>query len=263
MFGLFKKKEIPLLRVLVNGEEVCTLAADEIPCEKLPSRKLEAGSFIEFIDHSGDSHKHDLGEYFGWFHFSVRVHQSKACQADCAITEIEKYEQSAFSDGKAKGIGFQPFFIAGAETSNDIFIGKGLFKRGLHFNGNVTNGAISLSCECEHCRKSFMINSFHSGFSNLGYFYSDSGAYTLTVSDHVSGCPVALSTPNENELKELESHLPLAPDGTKFKYLNAFRCPHCKESYIDFSANPEERIAEYYGNYFPKTEILKYEPRQG
>ena len=263
MFGLFKKKEIPLLRVLVNGEEVCVIAENELPCEKLPSKKLESGSVIEFIDHAEDSHKHDLGQFSGWFHFSIRGHPNKACQADCAITEDEQYDQNAFSEGKAKGIRFQPFFITGAETSNDIFIGKGLFKRGLHFNGNVTNGAISLSCECEHCRKSFIINSFHAGFSNLGYFYSDSGAYTLTVSDRVSGSPAALSTPNEVELKELESQLPLAPDGTKFKYMNAFRCPHCKESYIDFLANLEERTAEYYGNYFPETELLKYEPVHG
>lgn len=260
MFGLFKNKEIPLLRVLVNGDEVCEISEDELPCEKLPSRKLEAGSVIEFIDHSGNCHRHDLADFSGWFHFSVRVHLNKACQADCAITEDEKYDQKAFSEGKAKGIRFQPFFITGAETSNNIFIGKGLFKRGLHFNGSVTNGAISLSCECEHCRKSFIINSFHAGFSNVGYFYSDSGAYTLTVGAHVSGCPAALSSPDESELKELESRLPLAPDGTTFKYTNAFKCPHCKVPYIDFLANPEERTAEYYGNYFPKTEILKYDP---
>lgn len=263
MFGLFKKKEAPLLRVLVNGEEVCEISEGDLPCEKLPSRRLEAGSTIEFVDHSGDSHKHDLGDISGWFHFSVRVHPNKACQADCAITEDEKYDQNAFSEGKAKGIRFQPFFITGAETSNDIFVGKGLFKRGLHFNGNVTNGAISLSCECEHCRKSFIINSFHAGFSNLGYFYSDSGAYTLTVSDRLPGSPAALSTPDESELKELESKLPLAPDGTRFKYSNSFKCPHCKEPYIDFIANPEERAAEYYGNYFPNNELLKYEPNHG
>ena len=263
MFGLFKKKEMPLLRVLVNGEEVCVIAEDELPCEKLPSRKLEAGSLIEFIDQGGDSHKHDLGDFAGWFHFSVRVHPNKACQADCAITEGEEYDQNAFSAGQAKGIRFQPFFITGAQTSNSEFIGKGLFERGLHFNGNVTNGVISLSCECEYCRKSFIINSFHAGFSHLGYFYSDSGAYTLTVSDRISGSPAALSTPNKNELKALESQLPLAPDGTKFKYTNPFRCPHCKEPYIDFAANSEQRAAEYYGNYFPNTEILKYEPVHG
>lgn len=263
MFGFFRKNEIPLLRILVNDDEVCEISEDELPCEKLPSRWLGAGSAIEFIDRSGDSHKHDLGNFSGWFHFSVRVHQNKACQVDCAITEDEKYDNNAFSKGKAKGLRFQPFFIAGAETSNDVFIGKGLFKRGLHFNGNITHGSISLSCECDHCRKSFIINSFHAGFSNVGYFYSDSGAYTLTVSDRVPGCPAALSIPDESELKELESQLPLAPDGTKFKYTNSFNCPHCKKPYIDFTAHPEERAVEYYGNYFPNREILKYEPIQG
>ena len=122
MYGLSKKREEPFLRVLVNGEEVCVISENELPCEKLPSKKLDAGSVIEFIDHAGNTHKHDLGNYSGWFHFSVRVHPNKACQVDCAITESEKYDQSAFSEGKARGIRFQPFFITGAKTKNDIFI---------------------------------------------------------------------------------------------------------------------------------------------
>ena len=263
MFGLFKKKEKPLLRVIVNGEEICSVSKSELPCEKEPSRQLSSGSTIEFVDHSGDTHLHEMGDYAGWFHFSVRVHPSLACQADCAITQNEEYDQGAFSKGEATGIRFQPFFIAGAETSNDVFVGKGLFKRGLHFNGSVTNGAILLSCECEHCRKSFLINSFHAGFSNSGYFYSGSGLYTLSVSDRVPGCPAALSTPDTAELAKLESELPKAPDGSEFKYTNPFKCPHCKEAYIDFANNPEERPAEYYGNYFVGAEIMKYEPVHG
>jgi len=259
MLNFFKKKENPILRVLVNDEEVCNILESELPCEKDPSRNLKAGSKIEFVDNTGESHTHELGDFSGWFHFSIRVHPNKACQADCAITQVSKYDPKSFSKGEAKGIRFQPFFLIGAETKNSTFIGKGLFKRGLHFNGNVTNGAISLSCECEYCRKSFLIDSFHSGFSNLGYFYSDSGLHTLTVSDRVTGSPAALSTPDEQDLSELESQLPLAPDGTRFKYNNPFRCPHCREAYIDFTANPEERSNEYYGNYFTGAELLKYE----
>lgn len=244
----------------MNGEEVCEISEIDLPCEKLTSKWLKSGGVVEFLDHSGDSHKHDLKFFSGWFHFSIRVHENKVCQADCAITDDEIYDKNAFSIGKAKGIRFQPFFIAGAIGNNSVFAGKGLFERGLHFRGNITHGAISLSCECEHCRKSFIINSFHAGFSKLGYFYSDSGAYTLTVDDHLPGSPVVLTTPNESELIDLESKLPLAPDGTRFKYTNSFRCPHCKNPYIDFIANPEARVAEYYGNYFPGNEILKYEP---
>ncbi|EKE84421.1 hypothetical protein [Idiomarina xiamenensis] len=263
MFRIFKKKEKLLLRVFVNKQEVCQVLEGELPCEKTPSKKLDRNSTIEFVDHEGVAHQHKLGEFEGWFHFSVRVHSNKACQADCAITQEKEYSQDAFAKGNAKGIRFQPFFISGADTKNEIFIGKGLFKRGLHFNGNVTHGAVSLSCECEHCKTSFLIQSFHAGFSNLGYFYSGSGDYTLTVSDKVPGSPAALSELDEKDLRELEALLPEAPDGSSFKYTNPFRCPHCKEPYIDFGRYPEERKAEYYGNYFPGKEILKYEPDHG
>ena len=74
------------------------------------------------------------------------------------------------------------------------------------------------------------------------------------------GCPAALSTPNPAELAALEAALPLAPDGTRFRYTNAFRCPHCSAPYIDFEAHPEYRAGEYYGNYFPGTPLLRYEP---
>jgi hypothetical protein len=260
MFGWFKRKEKPLLRVLVNGEEICNVSRDEIPCDKQPSRQLDAGSVIEFIDHSDNKICHQMAKYSGWFHFSVRVHPNMACQADCAITQEEKYDQAAFSKGEAIGIRFQPFFISGADVDNSVFTGKGLFKRGLHFQGNVTNGGISLSCECEYCRKSFLINSFHAGFSNSGYFYSSSGDYTLSVSDDIPGCPATMSVPNPIELAALEAQLPMAPDGTTFKYTNAFRCPHCKRPYIDFLTYPEERTAEYYGNYFAGKEVLRYQP---
>jgi len=263
MFGIFKKKEKPILIVKVNGKVVCSILKNELPCEKKPSVKLESGSNIEFIDNEGDIHQHELGNFSGWFHFSVRVHPNLACQADCAITKNEIYDKEAFSKREAKGIRFQPFFITGAQTSNEIFIGKGLFKRGLHFNGTVTNGAISLSCECESCRKSFLINSFHAGFSHSGYFYSESGKYTLSVSDRVSGSPAALSTPDKEQLAELEYQLPKAPDGTTFKYLNSFRCLHCSEPYIDFVKYPEERASEYYGNYFVGNDVLKYDEVSG
>ena len=261
MLDLFKKKiEKAILTVSVNDSEICRITSTDLPCEIHPSIKLSPGSKIEFKDSAGISHEHSIGDYSGWFHFSVRVSQSMACQIDCAITQSEVYDQNAFSTGQAIGIRFQPFFLTGAQTSNDIFVGRGLFKRGLHYSGTVTNGSIMLSCECDQCRKSFLIRSFHAGFSQVGYFYSDSGRYTLTISDRVPGAPGALLVPDASELAQLESELPRAPDGTTFKFGNPFRCPHCSAPYIDFVQHPEERPAEYYGNYFDRVELMHYEP---
>jgi hypothetical protein len=158
------------------------------------------------------------------------------------------------------GIRIQPFFLSEGKVRNEELFGRGLFARGLHFSGTITRGDIILSCECDLCKKSFQIRSFHAGFSNSGYFYSGSGKCTVTVSDRVPGCPAALSEPNPAELAALEAALPPAPDGTHYKYTNPFRCPHCSAPYIDFEKNPKDRPEEYYGNYFVDSELLRYEP---
>jgi hypothetical protein len=250
----------PILSVFVNGMEVASITESELPCEKKPTLQLERNSIIEFVDSKGSHIVHSLGASEGWFHFSIRLQKSLACQADCAITKGEIYDPAAFSKGEVTGIRFQPFFLPGAGTSNDIFAGRGLFKRGLHYSGSVTNGAIRISCLCDHCKKSFLIRSYHTGFSEAGYFYSDSGAFTLTVSSYIPGAPAALSVPDPVQLAELEMKLPKAPDGTSFRFANPFRCPHCHEPYIDFQRFPEERKVEYYGNYFVDDRLLKYEP---
>lgn len=260
MFSIFKKKELPLLLMKVNGTEVCTVAPSDLPCEKAPSIHVEPSGVLEFIDSSGEAHTHELGPIEGWYHFSVRVHPNLACQTDCVITNSPKFDPAAFSSGEATGIRFQPFFLSGAKIKNEDLKGKGLFARGLHFSGTISSGNIVLSCECDHCKKSFQIRSYHAGFSNSGYFYSGSGRYTITVSDQIPGCPAALSEPNSVALAELEASLPLAPDGTAFKYGNPFRCPHCSAPYIDFESFPKDRPGEYYGNYFVGSELLRYEP---
>ncbi|SFB13510.1 hypothetical protein SAMN04515620_1203 [Collimonas sp. OK607] len=260
MFSIFKKKESPLLIVKADGKELCRVFLGDVPCEKNPSAKIEQNGTIEFVDAQGISHLHGAGLHSGWFHFSVRAHPNLACQSDCVITQSEKYDSEAFGRGDAIGIRFQPFFLSGAEIKNESLYGKGLFARGLHFSGTVTSGNVILSCECDHCKKSFQIRSYHAGFSNSGYFYSDSGKYTITVDDQVSGCPAALAVPNPLELAALEAALPVAPDGTRYRYTNPFRCPHCSTPYIDFSSNPNERPREYYGNYFVDSKLLRYEP---
>ena len=260
MSELINKKKIPLLVTKVNGKEICHIHKVDLPCEKLPGLKLSSGGTIEFTDSNGVNRTHSLGDESGWFHFSIRVNKDHGCQPDCAITQESTFDPAAISKGEGTGIRFQPFFITGAKKDNKIFIGKGLFKRGLHYHGTITHGSVMLSCMCDYCYKSFHIKSFHSGFSNVGYFYSTSGAYTITVSDTIPGCPAALTIPDPHELAELEAKLPKAPDGTEYKYTNPFRCSHCKKPYIDFERHPDERQAEYYGNYHVGSTLIYYEP---
>lgn len=250
MFGFFKKKAKSLLSFKVNGSEIFNVFDNELPIEKTISLNLDANSYIELIDHKDVIHLHKLGEHSGWFHFLIRFKENLACQVDCAITQQSVFDAEAFSMGEAVGIRFQPFFLTGAEVDNQLFQGRGLFKRGLHFDDTVTSNAILLSCECDYCHQAFLIKSFHTGFSGGGYFYSGSGAYTIIVSDQIPGCPSVLTVPDAKDLQELEARLPKAPDGSEFKLNNSFRCPHCKQVYIDFKAYPEERQVEYYGNYF-------------
>lgn len=254
----FKKKPPAVLTVRVNGTDICVITEAQLPTEQNPSARVSPGSVVSFIDNEGIEHTHSLGDVSGWAHFSVRVHESKACQADCVVSDSPVFDPEAITQGKATGIRFQPFFLPGAPVTNASFAGKGLFARGLHFSVNIRPGFIQLSCECDACQRSLLIQSYHTGFSNAGYFYSDSGKYTLTVSTSVPGSPAALSAPDPTALAVLELLLPVAPDGSRFAYLNPFRCPHCQHPYIDFAAHPGLREQEYYGNYFVGSSLMQY-----
>lgn len=248
-----------VLIVRVNGQDLCTVLAAQVPCEVKATREVASEGFVEFIDPQGVTRRHGLGSSSGWFHVSVRVHENLACQIDCIITAERTFSPDALAKGEATGIRFQPFFLAAGATSDEEFRGKGLFDRGLHFVGHVTPSNVLLSCTCDGCRRSFLIHSFHAGFSQVGYFYSGSGKHTLVAGIEVPGCPAALSEPDAAALAALEAVLPPAPDGTRFRYSNPFRCPHCATVYIDFEGHPEYRPNEYYGNYFVGSALLRYE----
>jgi hypothetical protein len=260
MFNFLRKYTASIITVLLNGNKVCQISRAEIPCEKKISAPIPGiqGELV-FQDHAEKRHVHFLTYEKGWFHLSVRVHQNLACQIDCLVSEKEKYDEKDFAQGKIDGIRFQPFFISGAKVDNAGFQGKGLFERGLHFSGTITPGNVSLSCICDKCEKNFRIKSFHAGFSNLGYFYSESGSQTLVVSSYIDSAPPAMGKPDFEKLAKLEAQLPLAKDGTSFKYKNSFRCPHCGSAYIDFERFPKQRESEYYGNYFYGDEIVRFE----
>jgi hypothetical protein len=89
--------------------------------------------------------------------------------------------------------------------------------------------------------------------------YSDSGKYTLIIPEHVDGCPPARGKADLDKVKMLEGRLSLATDGTRFRYTNSFRCPHCGAAYIDFEKFPEDRECEYYGNHFYGEKPMHYE----
>ncbi len=266
MIGLFKRrhKEQPVLSVCLDNELVTKIEQPEIPCEKTPIIFLnKVGKSLRFVDSQGGEHSFSLDYESGYIHLSIRVHDNLACQADCLISASKEIAPDAFKKLEVDGIRFQPFFLPGAQVSNSDFKGKGLFHRGLHFSGTVTPGNISLSCICDECKKCFRIKSFHAGFSNLGYFYSESGKETLVVSSYEKGSPPAHGKANLDEVLELEAKLPMAKDGTIFSYLNGFRCPHCGANYIDFKAYPEQREQEYYGNVFYDESTIKYEEGSG
>lgn len=246
----------------LNGSEIAQVNAADVPCELTPSRRIEPNASVEFEDISGRLHVHSLGDLSGWAHFSLRVHAGLTCQADCAVTVSEKFDSRQLMNGEALGVRFQPFFLPGSTGDADKLRGQGLFARGMHFNGSVTPGSVRLSCECDQCGRSFQVQSFHAGFSDASYMYSGSGLHTLILQGRTPGAPPALGAPDMKAVEAFEELLPLAPDGTKFRYGNPFRCPHCGAPYIDFSAHPRLREAEYYGNYLYGSEPAYFPPRE-
>jgi len=262
MFDLFKRKPPPepILRLLVDGTEACRFGPGDIPAEKTPSVRVDKGSTVEFVDAAGAVHRHALGDTEGYAHFSVRTNPNLAILGDCVVTGAPEYDPAALRQPGVYGIRFQPFFLTGATVDLAQFIGQGLFVRGLHFSGHVTPGNVRLSCVCDACGQSFLLQSFHCGFGNCCYFYSASGRYTLIVGDQVEGCPAALSAPDPAALAALEQRFPDAPDGTTFRYDHPLRCPHCGAAYIDFAAHPGLRQNEYYGNHFVGLAPLGFDP---
>lgn len=248
MFAFLKK---PLLRVIIDGTDVAKVTPNDLPCERQPSVRVSPSSSVSFVDSNGRTYRHDLPFEDGWLHLSVRVFEHRVCQADGILSQSATPNPEAFGTGADRGIRFNPFYLPGCQADEQELKGRGLFFRGLHFSGRITPGNVSLSCICDACARSFRLQSFHTGFGNCAYFYSESGRDTLIVEDTVPGCPAVLASPAEPALAEFEQRLPRAKtDGTTFRYSNPLRCPHCSGAYIDFRRFPNERPTEYYGNHF-------------
>lgn len=181
-----------------------------------------------------------------YLHSSIRINSNSSVQIDGIISN-----SSTEFDKNGEGIRFQPFFLSDKEEENIKLRGLGMFDRGLHYSGLVSPTNVRLICFCEECKKSFGVQFFHAGFSEVQYFYSSNSKETLVVpyDNYLVNVPFQLQKNiNEVELKEIENNLPYTEDG-KFEYYNAFKCPHCNADFINFRNNKELRPKEYYVNY--------------
>ena len=181
-------------------------------------------------------------------------------QPDCIVTRsAEENPQEAFKNG-AKGVRFQPFMLPEFKGDAPDLIGKGLFYRGLHYPGTITPGNVSAMCVCDHCHKSFRLQSFHAGFGDVSYLYCSGGLHTLVASSYIKDAPPVMGKADMESVAQFERRLPKCREcGGSFGYLNPLLCPHCREAFIDFKRYPQEREKEYYGNHAYGTAMQRFE----
>lgn len=224
----------------INNDYVIKLTDDSLVLKVYINKKLKQLFNVDKI-------KEDELFQGKYFHFRIIIRRNHAIMIDGLLTEHKELIKNSKDN---LGIRFQPIFLSNDYFDSNQLKGKGLFSRGLHFNGAITSSVNRLVCICDECNKSFTIQSFHSGFSDVNYFYSDDGLTTLTISTwEFQGLPgINTKEIDYDRIKEIESMLPKLPDGQSFKYYNSFSCPHCLSPYIDFNRNPQDRQYEYYFN---------------
>jgi hypothetical protein len=263
--AMTKPDQTAVLRVSFDGRDIAVAYADQLPEELHPNISWSGRPGpLTMMDGRGGGTAFDLdvvpaGEA-SCAALSIRVSESGVVQADCLLGKEALPTVDDFRAG-ALGLRFQPFFLPDFGTDVPDLRGLGLFDRGLHFSGTITPGNLSMLCLCDACRATFRLQSFHAGFSQLGYFYCGRGTHTLAVPSGVPGSPAALSTPDPQLLADLEARLPpCAECRENFAYLNPLRCPRCSAPFIDFPARPEIRPREYYGNLFYGHVLQRFEP---
>jgi hypothetical protein len=185
-----------------------------------------------------------------FLHSSIRILANSAVMIDGIISKSNA-EFPHWTDNDYEAVRFQPFYLLDKNENNIALKGKGLFERGLHFSGTITPRGVRAICICDSCNLSFTIQHFHSGFSEIQYFYSTDSKETLTVPyTSIENLPAQLQ-PNidNNKLEIIEAKLPKPSNGFGvFRYYNSFKCSHCLTPYIDFEKHKEIRPREYYGN---------------
>lgn len=243
------KNNIPIEHIAI----ICF--QDIVPIITVYENKVVIAKYkVEPIDANPDLR----GQYL---HISIRILDNFALMIDGIISKEKMTSQDR---DFFEGIRFQPLFLSQSRARNELLQGKGLFERGLHFNGIITPSSVRLSCICDYCKESFNLQSFHAGFQNLQYFYSDDGMQTLVVNTMDKSdlyIPGQLQERIDiKKLTETENRLP-SPTvaGGKYKYYNSLRCPYCSKPYIDFEHYPQIRPFEYYGNVFANKKVQKFE----
>lgn len=255
----------PLLIARLSGEELCRIEGRKVPADqRIRVRLLTQGPRLELIDSAGKVRIYDLSsavaEGMSIAAFTFRVGPTYAAEADCLVGKSKIPSEDDLLNGVGRGIRFQPFYLPECSGDPAELTGRGLFFRGLHFAGTITPGYVSLLCICDSCAKSFRLQSFHSGFGGLAYFYCSQRPHTLTISEYENGAPPALGKPDEQKLAQLEARLPAcAACAGRFSYWNSLRCPHCLAPYIDFERHREDRYSEYYGSTLYGAEPQRWE----
>lgn len=183
-----------------------------------------------------------------FLHSSIRILDNSAVMIDGVLSKSHT-SLPTWTNENYEAVRLQPFFLSNENNQNLQLVGKGLFERGLHFSGTVTPTTVRCVCICDDCKRSFSLQHFHAGFSEVQYFYSTESKETLIVPyGAISNMPVQLQKIVEvATLKEVESKLPKSSDG-EFRFYNSFKCPYCLSPFIDFSKFPEMRTKEFYGN---------------
>jgi len=244
---------MPLLTVLFGDRTIASI--DSAPAEAQPFAAVSEESFtLRLRDSRGEDRTYDLGSTLRdgarYLFFSIRVVPTLAVQGDCLLSESPTIPLEAFQRGRALGIRLQPFYLPESSGDPAELIGRSLFFRGFHFPGRITPGNVSHVAICDRCRRSFRFQSFHAGFSNLVYFYCETGTHTLVASSYAEGAPQLLAETAPDAVAAFEAKLPACDRcETRFLYLNPFRCPHCRAPYVDFQRYPSQRPHEYYGNH--------------
>ena len=263
------RRSSPLLTVLLADRVIATIGHDEVPVELLPAVHLQpTDRTLRFRDETGDTRSFGIAsireEGGRVLHLSIRVGANHAVQVDGVVTADDGDPAETFEKGKAKGVRFQPFFLPPAAATNAELVGRGLFARGLHYPGVVTPGNVSLFCLCDNCHRSFRVQSFHAGFSNLVYLYCSHQPHTLVASSYLDDSPPLLRAADPAALARFAAKLPPCDAcGGSFAWANPFRCPHCREPFIDFGRFPDERRREYYGNHLYGSTPQQWEPPRG
>lgn len=240
--------------------------ADEVPVEKRLVVQLKGtGQVLRFIDSAGRERSYDFSSVFEegerFVHLSMRVGSTFAVQADALLTKDGRNPEQVFQTPEGKGIRLEPFYLPECSGNPADLSGRGLFYRGLHYSGTITQGNVSLLSICDHCHASFRLQSFHAGFSNLTYLYCSRQPHTLVASSYIEDAPPVLGEADSDSVARFESKVPpCSKCGGEFRYLNPLRCPHCLAPYIDFINQRADRASEYYGNYLYGDTPQRWEP---